>query len=189
MDPNASNTFGDLLRRYRLAAGLTQEELAAHAQVSPRAISDLERGQRTRPWRDTVQLLAVALQLQPEERARLEAAARQVSPPSPAVSRGVGQDAPTPRHNLPVHVTSFVGREREVVDVERRLNETHLLTLTGTGGCGKTRIALQVAEDLANTFPDGVWLVELAPLDSPALVPGAVASVLGVRETSSQPVL
>ena len=60
MDPTSSPKFGDLLRRCRLAAGLTQEELAERAQVSPRAISDLERGLRNRPWRDTVQLLTTA---------------------------------------------------------------------------------------------------------------------------------
>ncbi len=68
-------TFGDLLRRYRLAAGLTQEELAERAQVSPRAISDLERGLRSCPWRETIHLLAEALTLAPAERAQLEAAA------------------------------------------------------------------------------------------------------------------
>jgi transcriptional regulator with XRE-family HTH domain len=69
-------TFGDLLRRYRLTAGLTQEELAEKAQVSPRAISDLERGARNRPWREALQLLAAALHLKPAERAELEAAVR-----------------------------------------------------------------------------------------------------------------
>jgi len=70
MDPTSSAKFGDLLRRYRLAAGLTQEELVERAQVSSRAISDLERGLRSRPWRDTIQLLATALQLGGTERAQ-----------------------------------------------------------------------------------------------------------------------
>src|SRR5438477_8391431 len=71
----SSATFGDLLRRYRLAAGLTQEGLAERAQVSPRAISDLERGARSRPWRETIQLLAAALKLSAAELAGLETAA------------------------------------------------------------------------------------------------------------------
>ncbi len=70
MDPTSSPRFGDLLRRYRLAAGLTQEELAERAQVSPRAISDLERGARNRPWRETTQLLATALKLDAAERSQ-----------------------------------------------------------------------------------------------------------------------
>ncbi len=69
MDPTSSAKFGDLLRRHHLAAGLTQEELAERAQVGSRAISDLERGLRSRPWRDTIQLLATALQLGGTERA------------------------------------------------------------------------------------------------------------------------
>src|SRR6266568_3651745 len=95
-------TFGDLLRRYRTAAGLTQEELAERAQVSPRAISDLERGQRNRPWRETIHLLADALTLEPSERANLEAAARQAgASASAAVGTATGPEAPPPRHNLP----------------------------------------------------------------------------------------
>lgn len=85
-------------------------------------------------------------------------------------------------HNLPVQLTSFIGREREMAEVKRQLSAARLVTLTGAGGCGKTRLALQVAADLAEEYPDGVWLVELAPLREPGLVPQAVASALGVRE-------
>jgi predicted ATPase/DNA-binding CsgD family transcriptional regulator len=85
-------------------------------------------------------------------------------------------------HNLPAPLTSFVGREREIAEVERLLAETRLLTLTGPPGVGKTRLALEVAADVLDAFVDGVWLVELAPLPDPALVPQAVAAPLGVRE-------
>jgi predicted ATPase/class 3 adenylate cyclase len=91
-------------------------------------------------------------------------------------------------HNLPRQLTSFVGREREMAEVKGLLDTTALLTLTGTGGCGKTRLALQVAADLAEQFGDGVWLVELAALSDPELVPAAVASTLGVREEANRPV-
>ncbi len=90
-------------------------------------------------------------------------------------------------HNLPRQLTSFVGREKEMAEVQRLLSTTALLTLTGAGGCGKTRLALQVAADLLEEYPDGVWLVELAPLADPALVPQTVASVLGVREEPGRP--
>ncbi len=86
------------------------------------------------------------------------------------------------RHNLPAPLTSFVGREREMVELKRALSMTRLLTLTGMGGAGKTRLALETARELVSTYPDGVWLVELAPLSDPALVPQAVAQALGVRE-------
>jgi non-specific serine/threonine protein kinase len=190
MDTSSSATFGDLLRRNRLAAGLTQEELAEKSQVSPRAISDLERGARSRPWRETIQFLANALCLGSSERAQLEAAARQSSPrEAVSLSRESRADRSTPRHNLPLQVTSFIGRERELDDVARLLADTHLLTLTGSGGCGKTRLALEVAGGLLGDYPDGVWLVELAPLADPELVPGVVAAALGVREVYGQPVL
>src|SRR3954469_20439540 len=87
-------------------------------------------------------------------------------------------------NNLPQQLTSFIGREREIAEVEGLLGTTRLLTLIGTGGAGKTRLALQVAYGLLerDSYPDGVWLVELGTLTDPALVPQAVASALGVRE-------
>src|SRR5262249_15559358 len=85
-------------------------------------------------------------------------------------------------HNLPLQPTSFVGRAHEMAEVNDLLQGTHLLTVTGSGGVGKTRLALQVAADRLDLYPDGVWLIELAPLADPALVPPTVAAVLGVRE-------
>ncbi len=80
------------------------------------------------------------------------------------------------RNNLPQQTTSFIGRTKDLTEVTRLFSATRLLTLTGTGGCGKTRFSLQVAADLMETFPDGVWLVELAPLSDPALVARAGAN-------------
>jgi predicted ATPase/DNA-binding SARP family transcriptional activator/DNA-binding CsgD family transcriptional regulator len=92
-------------------------------------------------------------------------------------------------HNLPLSRTSFVGRERERLEVKRLLAMTKLLTLTGAGGCGKTRLALKVASDLVGTYPDGVWLVDLAPLADAELVPQAVAQALEVREQPGRALL
>ncbi|MDX1520365.1 MAG: tetratricopeptide repeat protein, partial [Anaerolineae bacterium] len=91
-------------------------------------------------------------------------------------------------HNLPTQLTRFIGREQEKAEVSRLQATTRLLTLTGPGGSGKTRLALEVATELyaAQDYSDGVWLVELAPLSEPALVPQAVASALGVREIPGQ---
>jgi predicted ATPase/DNA-binding SARP family transcriptional activator/DNA-binding CsgD family transcriptional regulator len=86
------------------------------------------------------------------------------------------------KHNLPAPRTSFVGRERELVEVKRALAMTRLLTLTGAGGSGKTRLALEVTRDLVASYPDGVWFVELAPLAEGELVPQAVTQTVGVRE-------
>jgi DNA-binding SARP family transcriptional activator len=90
------------------------------------------------------------------------------------------------KHNLPASRTSFVGRQREMLEIKRELAVTRLLTLTGAGGSGKTRLALEVARDLLGAYPDGVWLVELAPLSEGALVPQAVAEVLRVKEQPGQ---
>ena len=92
-----------------------------------------------------------------------------------------------PPTNLPVQVTSFVGREQEQATVLALLGHSHLVTLTGAGGAGKTRLLLQVAVASVETCPDGVWLVELASLADPVLVPQVVAAVLGVREEPGRP--
>jgi predicted ATPase/DNA-binding SARP family transcriptional activator/DNA-binding CsgD family transcriptional regulator/Tfp pilus assembly protein PilF len=89
-------------------------------------------------------------------------------------------------HNLPAPMTTFVGREREMVEVKRTLAMTRLLTLTGAGGSGKTRLALEVARDLVGAYPDGVWMVQLAPLSAPDLVTQEVAGVLGIKERPGQ---
>ncbi len=92
-------------------------------------------------------------------------------------------------NNLPVQLTSFVGRQAEISQVRSLMGTHRLITLTGTGGTGKTRLALQVAAEVLDSYKDGVWLVELGPLSDPALVPNAVASVLGVREQPGRPLM
>jgi predicted ATPase len=94
---------------------------------------------------------------------------------------------PHRRNNLPIQATSFVGRARELAEVKDQLTRTRLLTLTGPGGCGKTRLAFQVAGDVLDAYPDGVWLVELAPLSDPTLVPQTVVAVLGLQDNSGLP--
>jgi non-specific serine/threonine protein kinase len=91
--------------------------------------------------------------------------------------------------SLPRQLTSFIGREREIAEVKSLLSKAHLLTLTGAGGCGKTRLALQVASDLVDGYKDGVWLVDLAPFSEPSLVPQAVARALDVSEQIGRPFL
>jgi len=92
-------------------------------------------------------------------------------------------------NNLPVQLTTFIGREREMSEVKRLLGSTHLLTLTGTGGTGKTRLSLQVAADIIETFSDGVWLVELATLTETDSLVETVGAVLSVREEPDVPLL
>ncbi len=92
-------------------------------------------------------------------------------------------------NNLPRYLTSFVGRQREIAEVKKLLSSTFLLTLTGPGGGGKTRLALQVAADLLDTYPDGAWLMALAPLTDSDLVPQELATTLRVREQPPRPLL
>jgi predicted ATPase/class 3 adenylate cyclase len=91
--------------------------------------------------------------------------------------------------NLPVRLTSFVGREREVEDITKLLQSARLVTLTGPGGTGKTRLALRVASQLLERFTDGVFFVELAPVTDPHLVPSVIGSTLGVGEEGPRPIL
>jgi hypothetical protein len=88
-----------------------------------------------------------------------------------------------PAHNLPVHLTSFIGRAQELADVQRLLDETRLLTLIGAGGVGKTRLALRVAASLLDAYPDGIWAVELAPQGTTSL-PGDLSAPMSVASCS-----
>jgi len=178
----ASLSFGDLLRQHRLAAGLTQEALAERAGLSGHGIQKLERGV-TRPYRDTVQRLLVALHLAVDDQEELRTAAG-AAPRRPRVLTAVD----TARHNLPIPVTSFIGRDQELGEVERRLADAPLLTLTGIGGCGKTRLALEVARSVLERYPNGVWLVELGSVADPTLVPHLVANAVGVHQGTAQTV-
>lgn len=92
-------------------------------------------------------------------------------------------------NNLPAQTTSFIGRAKEMAEVARLLGRTRLLTLTGTAGAGKTRLALQVAADLLDGYPDGVWLVELAAIADPALLAPRAAAAMRVREVPGRPIL
>src|SRR5438552_905500 len=140
--PPASATFGDLLRQYRLAAGLTQAGLAERAGLSVHGIQKLERG-ATHPYRDTAQRLIRALRLEADDKVRLQAAVAPVRRHNPAASSPSSEDAA--HDNLPVPMTSLIGRELATTEVVRLVADTRLLTLTGVGGCGKTRLATEVA--------------------------------------------
>ena len=89
--------------------------------------------------------------------------------------------------NLPVQLTSFIGREQELAEVERLVSTSRLVTLIGAGGCGKTRLAIQTANDMSHHYPDGIWLVDFVPLREPALVPQHVAQAFGLRSAPDQP--
>jgi predicted ATPase/DNA-binding XRE family transcriptional regulator len=172
--------LGSLLRRHRSAAGLTQEQLAELAGVSSRAVSDVERGLRTRIYRDTATRLADALGLQGAERSEFEGLARGRTPP-PRPPKDA--EASPPAGTLPSRLTRLIGRERELEVVLALLAdpEVRLLTLTGPGGIGKTRLAVEAASRAQRAFRGGVFFVSLAAAQQPELVPGLVAHAVGVR--------
>ena len=168
------STLGPTLQSYRRAAGLTQEELAERAEVSARTISDVERGVRPSVYRDTATRLAIALGLEGDGLRDFEQIAR----------RGPHQMEATSDGHLPVPKTALIGRERELEQILATLTDPalQLLTLTGPGGIGKTRLALEAAVRAGPLFPDGVRFVSLATERDPALfVPILMRSVQADR--------
>jgi predicted ATPase/DNA-binding CsgD family transcriptional regulator/DNA-binding XRE family transcriptional regulator len=186
-------SFGGLLRQLRAEAKLTQEELAEAAGLSPRAVSDLERGIHRTAHKDTAVLLAGALGLDGPARELFVAAARGRAPAAGVLAAGRRQAAAASWaavggvHGFPATLTSFIGREAETRQVAELLAEHRLVTVTGPGGSGKTRLAGEVARQVAGRFADGSWLAELAPVADPAQVAAVVAAALGVREQPGVP--
>ncbi len=175
------SNFGTLLKRYRLAAGLSQEALAARASLSSRTISDLERGIHDVPRNDTLELLTNVLTLTDLQRTLLLASAR----PQAAIFADTPSYSPT--LDFPVPPTRLVGREQErshTLELLRHAS-TRLLTLTGPSGVGKTRFALQLIQDIAPDFVNGVAFIALAPIRDAALVSGAIAQALGIHKSAN----
>ena len=173
------STFGQLLREYRLAAGLSQEALAERARMSAGGVSVLERGARQAPYRDTVALLAEALSLSPIDRAQFEAAAERPSAPRRRGARECG--------NLRAEVTTFVGRSGELAGIATLLERGRLVTIVGPPGVGKTRTALHVALGLRGSADGGAWFVDLAPhANAPNCVALAILETLGMAEAPNR---
>lgn len=170
----AWESFAAALRQLRMRSGLTQEQLAERAGISTNAISALERGERRHPYPHTVRVLASALGLDAEASSALEAAATQRERQA----------------ELPAPPTALIGREEEAVGIVELVGSgvTRMLTLTGPAGVGKTRLALEVAGQLAGRFRDGLAFVPLAQLRDPGLVMPTLAHALGVRESGPNPV-
>jgi predicted ATPase/transcriptional regulator with XRE-family HTH domain len=211
MGAEAYTQFGLLLRRHRLAAGFTQAMLAARAGISERAINDLERDPRRSPRLETVTLLAKALGLGSDERAQLLASARpgtypqtrhdskgDRSSPSHASAARIASAPdvvlPAPRAPLRppdlgsylIATSPFVGRSHEMAAISARLREpsVRLLTLTGPGGIGKTRLAFRAATLLRDQYADGSYFVALESLTDPALVLPTIAAAIGAPESA-----
>lgn len=184
-------TFGELIRRHRLAVALSQEVLAERAGISPDTVRALERGRHVVPQPDTLVRLAQVLRLGVADRTTFMAAALALrsASPSPEAPGAAPAPAPLRRHSLPAAASTFVGRARELARMAELVQQTRLLTLTGGRGVGKSRLALAAAVSLVDAYSDGVWLLELAPLENGELVPGVLATLLGLREEPGKPIL
>jgi predicted ATPase/DNA-binding XRE family transcriptional regulator len=178
MPVSSGSSFAVMLKQLRTAHGMTQEELADRSGASVRSISDLERGISRFPRKDTVQLLADALQLSSDESAQLFALAR--------APKSLSSSLTSPDGGLPL-----VGREHEVDDIDRRLKDPQVrfLSLTGVAGVGKTRLALECAELAQATFTGGVKIVDFSSIHAAQYVVPTIAQVLGVREPPGRPLL
>ena len=187
MATDVSRKFGDVLREYRRAAGLTQEELAERAGISPRSISEMERGGEHVPRRDTVSLLARALGLDgrrargvrgswSNDRRKTAAAwrSRPLRADAPSALAGVG-GVNDRRPAQPAALADQLRRPRARAGRARRAARASspLLTLIGAGGVGKTRLAHELVRTRRGDYADGAWVVEVGELADPALLPGA----------------
>lgn len=192
-------TFGDLLKYLRRRARLTQRELSIAVGYSEAQVSRLEKNLRPPDVATLMALFIPALYIddEPEIVTRvMELAAQARGEEIPhngvitfarSVRREVLENIRTVEedvlNNLPLELTSFVGREREIAEIKNLLGKARLVTLTGSGGGGKTRLALETARGLFESYRDGVWLIELASTADPNLVLQAVTSTLGIPES------
>jgi predicted ATPase/DNA-binding XRE family transcriptional regulator len=199
-------SFGDWLRRTRKALDLTQAALGRKVGCSEAAIRKFEAEER-RPSTQIAERLAAVCDVGPSERPDFVRFARGnwPTPPSPTTAEAPWRSfTPEPRrtrqpdppalrfrpaNNLPLEVTRFFGRQAEIAALTEYLAENRLVTLTGFGGVGKTRLSLRVAVEALRDFADGVWRVELAALFDPALVAQQAADAVGVRSQAGQPIL
>jgi len=193
----AEVSFGEWLKRRRNAVGLSQEQLALQINCSTSALRKFESEER-RPSAGVIEQLADIFNIPQKERTSFLRYARgdwqaisvgdteevpwRIAP----VHAGTQTETLSPRHNLPLQLSSFIGRAKERAEVIVLLAKHRLVTLVGAGGIGKTRLSLEAAREMLDTFPDGLWFVELAPLSDPALMPQVIVNTLGLIEQANR---
>ncbi len=177
--PSGETTFPARLRHAREKAGLSQEDLAARAGLTGNTIGALERGERRHPYPATIRVLAKALGLTEDERAALASSV-------PRRGDGKGSAIIEPRARL-APLVPLIGRDSEVAAVSALIDreDVRLVTLTGPGGVGKTQLAVQIASDLATSYPNPPMVVPLASIRDPGLVVSAIAHAVGIGETGT----
>ena len=194
-----STSVSALVRHHRVAAGLSQEALSEKAGVSVRGLSDLERGRSRAPRLDTLNRLSEALGLDDAQRLALVQASGHLGSDDRDETRSDAYAAPEARpckrgvEAKLAHVpdAQLVGRDAEAAEVRGLLEQctTRLLTLSGPGGVGKTRLAATVASNMSDAYAGGVIFIELASISDPDLVLSLIAQALGIGERGDQTVL
>ncbi|HSL45732.1 MAG TPA: helix-turn-helix domain-containing protein [Anaerolineales bacterium] len=177
-------SFGMWLRKQRRALDLSQKALADQVGCAEVTLRRIETD-RLKPSKALANIILVKIGIPDADRPQWISFARGLSgfPTSTTPSSN------EPMTNLPAPLTTFIGREKEQVDVIRLIAKHRLVTLTGAGGIGKSRLSMKVGEQIAGDYPSGVWLVELAPIPDPSLVPHTTALTLGLREDPKRSVI
>ncbi len=178
-------SFGEWLRQRRHILDLTQQELADQVGCARITLRRIEAG-ALKPSKELASILLEKLGMLPAEREEWLRFARGLIP-LPEKSAQTFISPPTT--NLPIALTSFIGREKERQEIANLLDRYRLVTLIGPGGIGKTRLSLEVGQKMLPNHPDGVWLVELAPILDPLLVLRTTAIAIGLRDEPQRPVL
>jgi predicted ATPase/Tfp pilus assembly protein PilF/DNA-binding XRE family transcriptional regulator len=177
-------SFGTWLRKQRRALDLSRRALADQVGCAEITLRRIEAG-TLKPSRELTNILLEKLGISESERPQWVSFARGLSGfPSQSISPPI-----EPISNLPAQLTTFIGREKEQVEVIRLLTKHRLVTLTGAGGVGKTRLSLKVSEQMLGNYADGLWLVEFAPILDPMFVPRAIAIAVGLRDEQQRPVI
>ncbi len=181
-------SFGEWLKRQRSGRGLTQEQLAHQIGCATITLRKIEAEER-RPSLPIIEQLTKIFEIPENEQKNFLKYARgdwtkapgETAKETPWTRLQSGSKA---KNNLPIQLTSFIGREQEINEIKGSILEHRLVTLTGMGGVGKTRLSLQIASDLLDQFRGGVWFVELAPITDPDLIPKTILAILGLPERS-----
>ena len=185
-------SFGEWLRRQRSGRGLKQEQLAHQIGCATVTLRKIESEER-RPSAQIIERLAEIFEVPKNERTNFLKYARGDWTKAPGESVvetpwSISASTPKPRNNLPAQLTTFIGREKEIEEVQEKLSNHRLVTLTGSGGTGKTRLSLKVAEDLLRQF-EYIWFVELAPITDSNDIPQTILSALGLSEQQGRTTL
>ncbi len=183
-------SMSDALQRALVVEPACEE---AHAGLMRAYARTGQRQKALRQYQSLHQTLQREFNLAPDPQITYlyqEIQAGRYPPPEELVARPAAASGNSARrHNLPVQLTSFIGRQNELADLTTLLASSRLITLVGVGGTGKTRLALQLAAQHTDEFPDGVWMVDLSAIETPALIPQTIAVALGLREQAGYPLV